>query len=151
VKSVGILRIGGLKLRIQNDEFNKFRVFYENIIKFNASKGFRKAISLILKFKKQRYVENWTKIEELDELNVRKLVYEWIVFEDYKPFSKYDDIAEAYRVYFDDRFSNGCIIKAKYNGEWKTNPWTVRPLIRHLIEELNDRSTNAGSAGSPNC
>lgn len=66
-------------------------------------------------------------------MGAENLFYEWEVPEDYPNYSGFDDIAQIYQVYFSDKANGGCIIKAKYHGEWRI-PFSNRPLIRHLVE-----------------
>lgn len=65
-----------------------------------------------------------------------KIIYHWVVPDDYPDFTGYDDIADQYRIIEDDRSSSGIIIQAKYNGEWRTNPWNTRVLVRHLLDVI---------------
>jgi hypothetical protein len=65
----------------------------------------------------------------------QKLIYEWNVPKDHPNFSGYDDLPESYRVFECDRASAGIIVEAKYRGEWITNPWNTRTLIRHFLED----------------
>lgn len=65
-----------------------------------------------------------------------KIIFEWKVPKDHRNFTGYDDIAEAYRIFESEEASGGCIIEAKYNKKWITNPWNIRPLVKHLIEQL---------------
>ena len=68
-----------------------------------------------------------------------KIIFQWKVPEDYPNFSRHDDIAEEYRVYQNDEANGGVIVEAKYNGEWIVNPWSTRPLVRHLLQLLQNR------------
>lgn len=46
-----------------------------------------------------------------------------------------DDIAERYVVIEVPAAISGLIVFAKYRGTWHANPWTSRPLIRHLLKQ----------------
>ena len=71
----------------------------------------------------------------------KNLVYKWEVPDNIRNYTGFDDIAKAYRIWFSDKATGGCIVDAKFNNqeEWKSNPWTVRPLIRHLIEQVKSQ------------
>lgn len=48
----------------------------------------------------------------------------------------YEDTAEVYAVFFNDRYDGGCVVYGRYNGVW-TFSSSSRPLIKHLIESIN--------------
>jgi hypothetical protein len=52
-----------------------------------------------------------------------------------------DDIAEQYLVVEVPQALSGLIVYAKYHGEWHANPWTSRPLIRHLLKQVGAINT----------
>jgi len=47
-----------------------------------------------------------------------------------------EDIAEEYCIVEKPEAYSGIILFAKYNGKWMCNPWSPRPIIRHLLVEL---------------
>ena len=70
--------------------------------------------------------------------NEEKLIYEWIVLDDYKR-TPHEDIAKAYRVYACQDAMSGIIVYALWNNDkvWEANPPSTRPLIKHLIGEID--------------
>ena len=64
------------------------------------------------------------------------LLYEWEIPADYPRVTTHDDLPEAYRVLENKEASGGCIIEARYKGKWDINPWSVRPLVKHLLDQL---------------
>lgn len=72
-----------------------------------------------------------------------KLIFEWEVPQDYPNFTGMDDVAEAYQVYELPGASGGIVVHAKYHGEWMVNPWSARPLIRHLLNLLSNHRHSA--------
>ena len=64
------------------------------------------------------------------------LLYEWEIPADYPRVTTHDDLPEAYRVYENKEASGGCIIEARYKGKWDANPWSVRPLVKHLLDQI---------------
>ncbi len=47
-----------------------------------------------------------------------------------------EDLAEEYAVCASPKSNAGLLVYAKYNGEWQVNPWTVRFLVRDLLEQI---------------
>ncbi len=72
-------------------------------------------------------------------MNEEKIIYEWEIPSDHPNFSGHDDLPEAYRVEENEKASCGIVIFAKNNGEWVTNPWNTRTLIRHMVHEETRR------------
>lgn len=50
--------------------------------------------------------------------------------------AKMEDLAEEYAVCASPKSNAGLLVYAKYNGEWQVNPWTVRFLVRDLLEQI---------------
>jgi len=46
----------------------------------------------------------------------------------------WQDMADEYAVVVKSEANAGLIVYGKFNGEWKANPWSVRFLIRVLLE-----------------
>lgn len=72
-----------------------------------------------------------------------KLIFEWEVPDDWPNFSGHDDLADAYRVYEDTKAAGGVVVEARFNGEWCPNPWSCRPLIRHLLMQAHNKAHDA--------
>lgn len=64
----------------------------------------------------------------------KKIIYHWVVPEDYQNITGFDDIPEQYRIVKDSQASSGIVIEAKYNRKWTVNPWSTRVLVKHLLE-----------------
>ena len=81
--------------------------------------------------KKLYYDENGKQIEE-------PVIYDWKV--DSPDYTGYDNTPSAYMVTKHTEADGGCVIygqwkNAKIKGNWDANPWSTRPLVKHLIEE----------------
>jgi len=63
-----------------------------------------------------------------------KIIFEWELPKDYPNFTGHDDLPEAYRVVEHDKAVGGIVVYARWKGEWEANPWSMRPLIRHLLK-----------------
>ena len=50
------------------------------------------------------------------------------------------DMPSEYAVIKDEKANGGVIVYAKYNGEWKVNPWSTRFLVRTLIDRINEQT-----------
>jgi hypothetical protein len=50
------------------------------------------------------------------------------------------DMPSEYAVIDDLNADGGVIVYAKFNGEWKVNPWSTRFLVRTLIHKLNEQT-----------
>lgn len=68
--------------------------------------------------------------------DVMEIIYLWEVPKNFPNISGYDDIPEAYRVVREEKANSGILVEARYNGKWHTNPWSMRPVVRHLLEKL---------------
>lgn len=69
--------------------------------------------------------------------SAEQVIYEWIIPADYPRFTEGDDVPLAFRVVSSDEAVCGVIVNADWEGgKWEANPWSTRPLIRHLISEL---------------
>jgi len=66
------------------------------------------------------------------------IIYEWEVPEDYIR-TDFEDVAEAYRVVANERAMSGIVVFSKYRDEWKANVGSMRPLIKHLLDELKNK------------
>lgn len=64
------------------------------------------------------------------------IIYECVVPDSYNR-GEFEDIAEAYRVVANPRAMSGIVVYSKYRDEWQANVGSMRPLIRHLLDELN--------------
>lgn len=67
-----------------------------------------------------------------------KKIYEFKLPEDHPNFTGYDDLPTAYRVFESKTATGGVVVEALYNGQWITNPWNTRTLVRQLVTELNN-------------
>lgn len=65
---------------------------------------------------------------------IGKIIYHWIVPDDYQKFTGYYNIPEEYRIIKNEKASAGIVIEAKYYGKWSKNPWNNRVLIKHLLD-----------------
>lgn len=68
-----------------------------------------------------------------------KKIFEWELPEDHPNFSSHDDLPEAYRVFKNDCAVGGVVIEARWDGHWEANPWNMRTLVRHLLEQLSEK------------
>lgn len=68
------------------------------------------------------------------------IIFEWEVPADHPNFTGHDDIAEAYRVLENEKASGGYVIHARYGRTWIVNPWSVRPLVGHLLRLIKQLS-----------
>lgn len=91
-----------------------------------------------------RYADNeWIKIKLRNSLRKYlsqkiegKIIYHWVVPDNVRDYTGFDDIPDQYRIIEDERAASGIIIEAKYNGKWMKNPWSTRLLVHHLIEVI---------------
>ena len=58
-----------------------------------------------------------------------------------KQDAMWQDLAEEYAICEDPLSNAGILIYAKYNGSWKANPWSVRFLVRYLLEQTGVKIT----------
>lgn len=65
-----------------------------------------------------------------------KVIYEWVVPGSYNR-GEFENIADAYRVVANERAMSGIVVYAKYRDEWQANVGSMRPLIKHVLDELN--------------
>jgi hypothetical protein len=73
-----------------------------------------------------------------------EIIFEWELPKDHPNFTGHDDLPEAYRVYKDESgdVTGGIMVSARWNGEWKVNPWNMRTLVRHLLELISTTKIN---------
>ncbi len=64
-----------------------------------------------------------------------KEIYRWKLPEDHPNYTGHDDLPKAYKVEENDKATCGIVISGKYHGEWVTNPWNTRTLVKHLLDE----------------
>lgn len=55
-----------------------------------------------------------------------------------KEEADFQDMPEEYAIIADPKANAGMLIYAKYNGEWKSNPFSARFLVREMLENIKN-------------
>lgn len=70
-----------------------------------------------------------------------KIIFEWDVPEERRTIEKVanEGIAEGYRVLEKSEAASGIIIYAYFRGEWHANAGNDRPIVKHLLDLIQDK------------
>jgi len=77
--------------------------------------------------------------DRVDDMNP---VYRWTPAASEKR-DRNSDCADEYAVTLRSSAISGIIIWGRFGTKWQANPWSARPLVRHLLERCGEIGPNA--------
>ena len=67
----------------------------------------------------------------------RKIIYRW-KNPSLRKYRIMNNEAAEYIIVRENEASSGIVIYGKFNDEWSANPWSTRPLIKQLCNEIKE-------------